>query len=74
MEYSIAGYIERKRSRNSNHSNGKGDTTSYTDSEPCSKKNSVTFNPFVSTTKGRFLSILLCHINKFEPSYPPHLK
>ena len=53
MEYSIAGYMERKRARNINNANGKDDITSVTDSEPCSKKNSVTVNPFISATRGK---------------------
>lgn len=54
MEYSIAGYMERKRARNINNANEKDDITSVTESEPCSKKNSETANPFISATRGKY--------------------
>ena len=61
MEYSIAGYMERKRTRNINSTNRKDDITSVTESEPCSKKNSITANPFISATRGKSDFTLIFH-------------
>ena len=62
MEYSIAGYMERRRARRINEATRKGDNISDTESEPCSKKNSVTAAPFISTSKGIFLTFGPRHI------------
>ena len=45
MEYSVAGYMERRRARN----NASGNSRSYSESEPSSKKNSTTVQPLFST-------------------------
>ena len=50
MEYSVAGYMEKRRARNYAR-NGNSGLDSV--SEPCSKKNSVTATPFIST-KGKY--------------------
>ena len=65
MEYSIAGYMERKRARNINNANGKDDNTSVTESEPCSKKNSITANPFISATRGKSQFTAIFHNTSF---------